>query len=690
MNRYFPSGDAFWTDALEFLRRYATPEDHVLAPKEFLEELPSAYGYGIQYAFPLAFFTLVVLHKGMYEYLPRDRLLALHDTYHPVFANAVFVIVSSRPRVDMPQGADEHCRAWRLAMADLRRAEADDAREPVRPGTAALVTTRARPDALARTLPQLQRAGAPILVVDDASHEDVAARNRAIARACGARYLRFPDHRGLPAAINVGIEYWLADPDVTWISYFQDDVDAHPEIYARLAKVQDPDAWPILTGRLSTRHPDYGRQTIGGEEIVLMRGISGQHIHAHRDYWKRILPVPSPYLGAPRHGGDLAGQGPEEDFWISAWSPASVTKQGGHVACLPGLVRAFLHSAEDSTWGRALGEVDMPIAGSASGLDLQAAGIGHDSNHAADWTEIPWIREYAGHFNLAVQDVKPVFEVFFGDRAEDWEHPFGALSEWTRHWYGEEAISARQAIIQEHGWTWESVGAKVLQNEIYRRDPGDVKTQLELRGVVAKHAHQLGRPVDLLDYGCGTGNFIEYLREIPRLRCELWEIDPVLVDYCAAKFKALPQVHCKRIPTRSAWTGEPCRVETQLVEFGRSFDVIHVMDVIEHTLDPLAILMNLSRHLNPNGLLLFNYPDYIEGDWHTPEANILRPFCLLYVNLMYTQEHAFVYRKTGSMRTEIWLNRLARLFNGVARRYARRRAIAYLKNTPYAEKYRLG
>jgi hypothetical protein len=102
-----------------------------------------------------------------------------------------------------------------------------------------------------------------------------------------------------------------------------------------------------------------------------MRGISGQHIHAHRDYWRGVLPIPSPYLGAPRPGGGLAGQGPEEDFWISVWSPDSISKKGGYVACLPGLVRAFLTSAEDSTWERDLGEQDGPLRETGEGSDAR-------------------------------------------------------------------------------------------------------------------------------------------------------------------------------------------------------------------------------------------------------------------------------------------------------------------------------
>lgn len=361
MTRCFPTEDAFWQDVLAFLSRHATDTDRVLAPKAFLEELPGVFGYGIQYAFPRGFFSLVVLHKGMYDYFPLRALEELRSSYIAVFANEVFVVFSDRFRAGTAYVPDVHYEAFAVALEQLgrqRNREAVPVDRTASRSCGVVVTTFNRPHALSRSLPQICRAGAPVLVVDDGTPGEGGARNRDAAAACGANYLALPGNRGLPAAINAGIVYWLADPRVTWISCFQDDVDVHPDIFSHLEKVQDPATRPILTGRFSGRHPTYGRERVNGEEILLMRGISGQHVHAHRDYWHGVLPVPAPYLGAPRPGGDLAGQGPEEDFWISAWSPASITKSGGFVACLPGLVRAFLTSAEDSTWGRDLGEED--------------------------------------------------------------------------------------------------------------------------------------------------------------------------------------------------------------------------------------------------------------------------------------------------------------------------------------------
>jgi hypothetical protein len=370
----FSARDKFWQDVLAFLRRCATKDDRILAPKDFLDAHPGVFGYGIQYAFPLRFFSLVVLHKGMYDYFPLEVLEELRARFVPIFANEVFVVFADRPRKGAVYFPDVHYKAFTIAIGDLRRCEhrevsCGDSKDTAFCGV--VVTTYNRPHALSRSLPQICRAGAPVLVVDDGTTGEGGAWNRDTAAACGADYLLLPGNRGLPVALNVGISYWLGDPQVAWISCFQDDVDVHPSIFAHLEKVQEPTVRPILTGRLSGRHPTYGRECVGGEEIILMRGISGQHIHAHRDYWRGVLPIPSPYLGAPRPGGGLAGQGPEEDFWISVWSPDSISKKGGYVACLPGLVRAFLTSAEDSTWERDLGEQDGPLRETGEGSDAR-------------------------------------------------------------------------------------------------------------------------------------------------------------------------------------------------------------------------------------------------------------------------------------------------------------------------------
>ncbi|NJR66751.1 MAG: hypothetical protein HC772_17890 [Leptolyngbyaceae cyanobacterium CRU_2_3] len=151
--------------------------------------------------------------------------------------------------------------------------------------------------------------------------------------------------------MNVGLEYWLADPQIDWISYFQDDVDINPETLKVLEQIQDQRDRPLLSGRDALEHPNFGTGEIAGYPVLYKRSMPGQHLHAHRDYWRSIMPIPTPYLGAPKPDQGKPGQGADEDWWITCWSPHSIVKRGGYVVCVPGLVRSFQTSADESTWG---------------------------------------------------------------------------------------------------------------------------------------------------------------------------------------------------------------------------------------------------------------------------------------------------------------------------------------------------
>lgn len=211
---------------------------------------------------------------------------------------------------------------------------------------AALVTTFNRPGSLQRTLPQITRLGVPVLVVDDGSESDARAANREICAAHGAAYVALPENRGLPTALNVGLSYLLANPDLEWISYFQDDVDVAADLLATMALLEDPAERPILTGYDAEEHPAADVVEIAGRRVKLKRSSPAVHVHAHATYWAGIMPIPSPYLGAPK-----ALQGASmEDWWIVSQAPGAAEPRGIRVVCVPGLVRTFLWHRDDSTW----------------------------------------------------------------------------------------------------------------------------------------------------------------------------------------------------------------------------------------------------------------------------------------------------------------------------------------------------
>lgn len=222
---------------------------------------------------------------------------------------------------------------------------------------AAVITTCNRPAALARTLPQVCALGWPVLVVDDGSDSrETAWAVEPMIIAQGSRpavhFIELPTRRGLAAALTIGVTYWLADPAVEWISVFQDDVDVRPEAGTILeAFSTDPVRRPLLTGHDAAEHVEVDLCIEQGRRVKFKTNARATHLHAHRDYWMSVLPVPSRGLGAPhRIPGESRGLGSNVDWWIVRDAPQSVVATGGHILCLPGLVRTFLWRKEDSLW----------------------------------------------------------------------------------------------------------------------------------------------------------------------------------------------------------------------------------------------------------------------------------------------------------------------------------------------------
>ncbi|MDD5557497.1 MAG: class I SAM-dependent methyltransferase [bacterium] len=263
-----------------------------------------------------------------------------------------------------------------------------------------------------------------------------------------------------------------------------------------------------------------------------------------------------------------------------------------------------------------------------------------------DWEHTPWIRDFAEHFNIPIGDVKRVYEVFLGNTARVWPHPFGELADWVNDWDSAESRRIRNAVAREKGWSWNAVGAKILHNEIYRRTPEIRGLFDELRHIIIDYRREAGNGIDILDYGCGSANFVEHLLDLPDIRFRLMDVDPVVVSYCAFKFRAhAGRVRCERIPSRIPLEGDQTRIPTLPGAIEGKYNVIFMMDVLEHTLDPLSVVIRATRALPPRGLFIFNFPDYIEGTWHTPEAHYLRPFCLEIVKFLFTPIHRMVFRK---------------------------------------------
>lgn len=98
--------------------------------------------------------------------------------------------------------------------------------------------------------------------------------------------------------------------------------------------------------------------------------------------------------------------------------------------------------------------------------------------------------------------------------------------------------------------------------------------------------------VSLLDFGCGTGFFLDVATDHVA-SCEGVEISDM--ERSIAKKSTGCQVH-KTIPEKT-------------------YDVITIFDVLEHVENPLEILYELKEHLNPDGIILAYTPNWTSYDF---------------------------------------------------------------------------
>lgn len=275
--------------------------------------------------------------------LAREYPLALRQamsrTHQPVLVAGRYAIFRRGPPSPWSWRRRRGLGAHRAALAAPPRPE------PQPTGRAAVVTTYGRPAHLDRCLASLARTGVRMLVVGDGS--PTAPEDAAVAARHGALHLALPGNRGISAALNAGLAFWLADPDIAWISTFNDDVEVAPELFERLGAFEARKPRPLLSGyhnRWHRRDPALAQPGPDGEFAV--RSAAGVHLHAHRDDWAAVMPIPTVVLGAP-----VPGIAAEEDWWISTWAPRSAAKAGRPILVLPGLVETFSAGGADSTWG---------------------------------------------------------------------------------------------------------------------------------------------------------------------------------------------------------------------------------------------------------------------------------------------------------------------------------------------------
>jgi glycosyltransferase involved in cell wall biosynthesis len=366
----FPVQDPIWTEASDTLATYAAPDAAILAPNEFLERFPGCYPYNVSYALTVEQLDYAILHKGMLAEIEPTLLTAIVQRFLIMAENDVFAILARRPPARLTPPQVQMIEA--LVEQVLAQQPDTPETEASATSTAFVVTTANAPDRLARSLASLIGLHVPILVVDDGSGVEAHAQNRELCDRHHCQLLTLPTPQGLPTALNAGIGYWLANPTIQWISCCRDDVEVHPNLLNILSQIQHPGERPLLTGRDAAEHPTFGQAAIAGYQVLLKRSMPGIHLHAHRDYWSQILPIPTPPL---TESEVAAGRGTEEDWWITAWSPQSVVKRGKYTICVPGLVRTVDDPVDEEVWG-GIRSQESGGRSRESGIRNQESGVG--------------------------------------------------------------------------------------------------------------------------------------------------------------------------------------------------------------------------------------------------------------------------------------------------------------------------
>jgi ubiquinone/menaquinone biosynthesis C-methylase UbiE len=101
-----------------------------------------------------------------------------------------------------------------------------------------------------------------------------------------------------------------------------------------------------------------------------------------------------------------------------------------------------------------------------------------------------------------------------------------------------------------------------------------------------------GRPLDILDIGCGTGAMSECLKRWGRVVSA--DFSPLALQFSRRRgLQSLVVADAMRLPLRS-----------------ERFDVAVAMDVLEHLEDDCVALTELQRVLKPGGLLIVTVPAY--------------------------------------------------------------------------------
>ncbi len=335
----------YWLPLVKFLKKNRLENDIFIGPEVLLYDFPKVFPYQILKDIRLSdyHFEYIVFHKKLPEDYTNEFLDLIQTAYKPVWGNHLFVVYKKNRSAKEKLAALKSIIYTKINFKKYYKPEHNK-----RKGI--LITTYNRPEFLINLLSQLKDRSEEILIVNDGSDEIYRRQYELIKeRFTQNTYIDNPKNMGLVFSMNTGFSYFLSDPDVEWIHYFQDDVEITPHFFETIEKVAEKNERPVVTGFHKEPHKIFGTENINGVEVKLLRSAGAPHLFMHRQYLMDNMPIPNPYVGAPKPDRGKPGQGSDEDWWLLSWAPKSIVKRGKYVIAIPGLAKSDA-VGELSTW----------------------------------------------------------------------------------------------------------------------------------------------------------------------------------------------------------------------------------------------------------------------------------------------------------------------------------------------------
>ncbi len=137
---------------------------------------------------------------------------------------------------------------------------------------------------------------------------------------------------------------------------------------------------------------------------------------------------------------------------------------------------------------------------------------------------------------------------------------------------------------------------------------------------VAASMRRAGRAGDFCEYGCGVAPVTAWLRpRFPAWRYTLVDIPSPTLEFARWRFRRFPNVETKEPGFGSN------------LPLTKTYDIITCLDVLEHVVNPLAVVRHLGDHLKPGGALYLNFLDAPGGE-NLVESAAQRAETIAYLN----------------------------------------------------------